>query len=72
MQNDNKSPLCNTDYTADLYIMQENAKFVKKCMIFTIPYWRNKKGRLVPSLIIGYVKWIYLKFLPIVVHSLSL
>lgn len=37
-------------------------------MIFTIPYWRNKKGRLVPSLIIGYVKWIYLKFLPIVAH----
>ena len=36
MQNDNKSPLCNTDYTADLYIMQENAKIVKKCMIFLI------------------------------------
>lgn len=36
MQNDNKSPLCNTDYTAVLCIMQEIAKFVKKCMIFLI------------------------------------
>lgn len=34
MQNDNKSLLYSANYSPNLFIMQENEKGIKKCMIF--------------------------------------